>query len=621
MQKLSKAAAVTIGVALCLVSVYVIIGFHTFLRWWVKRPGLYNIDVAPVDPDLFWISACALCFAIALVWLILSSRLKTVSKPKLALAAVLLLLSLVPLKNSALQHTLFFAFAGPGSVLIFVAGAGMAQKSLSLLSRGRGKIMAMTERNWMVLIFLLSLVFYALAAVFLFSRIPHTLDEMDYLFHARTFEHARLWAPVPAPIDFFRFTNIIAKDGRWFSQYPPAWPALLLVGLKLGAPWLVNPVLGACLTLVIYLFGLEFFGKETARLGSVLAVFSPYQIIMNSGMMSHTSCALFSILFLLLLRQGLERGSMTRAFFALLCLGLAVAVRPFSAFLVALPGALLMAARFFQAPLKTVKLLPAAALGLAIPIALLLYYNRLTTGSALLFGYQYLNGRAADLGFGMRQFPFPHTFLEGLVVLHSRMVLISEKLLETTVPSLALAALAFIYGKRDFKLYWMALVFLSLPVGHIFYFGNDMCYPPRYLFESVPALLILCAAGIKAAGEKWGANPEVAHFGLVVAALAFFIFIPSQILSYRRAGDIGPDLEQAIEHERLQGSLVLIENLYYPMGMIRQSPFLDGDNIYARDLADRRQELFKQFPSKPVWNFYRDPKTQQFVLKPLQQAP
>jgi hypothetical protein len=258
---------------------------------------------------------------------------------------------------------------------------------------------------------------------------------------------------------------------------------------------------------------------------------------------------------------------------------------------------------------------------MALPLALLFYYNHLTTGSALVFGYQYLNARAADLGFGLRQFPFPHTLREGLLVFHSRMVMISEKLFETPVPALAFAALAFILEKPNRKLVWLASIFLALPLGHIFYFGNDLHYPPRYIFEGVPGLIILCAVGINAARNKWGANPGLAHFALVVAALAFFIFIPAQILSWRNAGDIGNDFPRLLKARQVKGALVLIEELYYPMGMIQQSPFLDGDNIYARDLAGRRPEIIARYPGRPVWVFSFDRQANRFKLEPLASSP
>ena len=45
---------------------------------------------------------------------------------------------------------------------------------------------------------------------------------------------------------------------RWFAKYPPLVPALLSVGLAIGLPWLVNPLLGA---LLVEIGGYKLFEK------------------------------------------------------------------------------------------------------------------------------------------------------------------------------------------------------------------------------------------------------------------------------------------------------------------------------------------------------------------------
>jgi hypothetical protein len=137
----------------------------------------------------------------------------------------------------------------------------------------------------------------------------------------------------------------------------------------------------------------------------------------------------------------------------------------------------------------------------------------------------------------------------------------------------------------------------------------------------VPGLVVLCAAGINAARNKWSNNPGLAHYALILAALALILFIPAHILSWRNAGDIGNDFPRLLKERRVKGALVLVQDLYYPMGIIRQSPFLDGDNIYARDLAGRRQEIIARFPGRPVWVFSFDKRTNRFALEPLASSP
>lgn len=609
------------GLLLALFSAHLTLISPNFLRGYIKRPWLYNIDVVPVDRNLFLIAAGALLAGMILDWLLLRRRLKSIPSSRILIIGLLLLVLLVPLKNSALQHTLFFAVAGLASVLIFVSSPGLERKSMMILEKLWSRVQAVSSRNWIFLIFFSSLAFHLCCALFLLDAFPHTLDEIDYFSQAKIFARGRLWAVLPEPRQFFHFINMVEKDGRWFAQYPPGWPALLAIGVKLGVPWAVNPLLGALMVLLIFFLARELFDEKTARLSSLLALFSPYFIIMNSTMMSHTSCAAALLAFLILLWRAGQRKSRGQAFFAFFFLGLAATIRPYSAFLVWLPGMGLMIYELRKYPVDILRFLPGLALGFGIPLSLFLYYNHLTTGSALVFGYQYLHGNTGDLGFGPRQFPFPHTFFEGLIVLHSRMVLISERLFESAAPALALAVLPFVLAKPNKKLVWLAALFLSVPIGQIFYFGNDMTYSPRYIFEGVPALVILCAAGIKAGRDRWRGNRSLAHYALVVILLAFLIFIPSQILSYRSAGDIGPELQDELKAKKVTHSLVLIEELYFPMGMILQSPFLDGDNIYARDLPGRGDEIISRFPGRPVWIFRHGKNSSPFVLERLDRQP
>jgi hypothetical protein len=50
------------------------------------------------------------------------------------------------------------------------------------------------------------------------------------------------------------------------------------------------------------------------------------------------------------------------------------------------------------------------------------------------------------------------------------------------------------------------------------------------------------------------------------------------------------------------------------MGMMLQSPFLDGDNIYVRQLKGREQEIFSLFPQRPGYQFCYNAKSGQFEL-------
>jgi hypothetical protein len=67
-----------------------------------------------------------------------------------------------------------------------------------------------------------------------------------------------------------RITDFRDDQGHRFSQFSPGWPALLAVGVNLGTPWLINPLLGALLIFLMLEYVEQRMGKELVRVASLL---------------------------------------------------------------------------------------------------------------------------------------------------------------------------------------------------------------------------------------------------------------------------------------------------------------------------------------------------------------
>src|SRR6266480_1552815 len=117
----------------------------------------------------------------------------------------------------------------------------------------------------------LSSVFLLEALVIYFAvaqRSPMSGDDYSYMYQAKLFASGKVYAEDPLydlanPLHDCVVTSCI-KDyqGHRFSQYPPGWPALLAIGVALGTPWVVNPLLGALLVFLILLYVERHIGKE-----------------------------------------------------------------------------------------------------------------------------------------------------------------------------------------------------------------------------------------------------------------------------------------------------------------------------------------------------------------------
>jgi len=74
-----------------------------------------------------------------------------------------------------------------------------------------------------------------LISLYVFNRTPHVHDEAAYNFQAKIFLKGRLYVPSPCAKEIFDFPHVV-NNGRWYSQYPPGFPALLSIGYIFKAP-------------------------------------------------------------------------------------------------------------------------------------------------------------------------------------------------------------------------------------------------------------------------------------------------------------------------------------------------------------------------------------------------
>ena len=177
------------------------------------------------------------------------------------------------------------------------------------------------------------------------ERLPHLPDSVVYLLQARWLTDGRLSQAVSAiqsHLDVpFTYTT---TAGRWIAHYPPGWPLLLAIGLWLGVPWAVAPLLGALYVLLVWRLGRELFDAPTALIAAALAALSPMARLIFGSFLSHAASSAAIALALLLAAVARRRGSPLAACAGGLVVGLAFGIRPLAAIAVALPVAALMLA-------------------------------------------------------------------------------------------------------------------------------------------------------------------------------------------------------------------------------------------------------------------------------------
>src|SRR5262245_51951056 len=66
------------------------------------------------------------------------------------------------------------------------------------------------------------------------QEFPNSGDEYVYLYQAATLAGGHLSNPQPPSPDFFQALYVAHEHGRAFGTFPPGWPLLLSLAIRLG---------------------------------------------------------------------------------------------------------------------------------------------------------------------------------------------------------------------------------------------------------------------------------------------------------------------------------------------------------------------------------------------------
>jgi 4-amino-4-deoxy-L-arabinose transferase-like glycosyltransferase len=483
--------------------------------------------------------------------------------------------------------------------------------------------------NWLMGLKPLVLVAGAALVVFLaasmvswrvLGHVPRIHDDVAQLFQARLFAHGRLFAVSPPVPQFFDMMLMI-NDGRWYSQYPPGHPLMLMLGVLVGAPWLINPLLGALTVVAAYLLGREIYDERTARLGTLLLAFSPYFVLTSGQFINHSSSLFFAMLFLLCyfrsLRSPQKTGESGRAawpavfgLLAGLALGMVVLVRPYTGLLIAVPFALDALYRLVRAPGRNFGRFALMALGALVMVGLLMGYNYLTSGNALELGYVTRYGAGHGLGFNKSGWGQVYTLAKAFVATGLDLNAVNRWFFEFPVPALLFVAILFAARRARRYDFLLLGVFAALVAGYFFYWWHALLSGPRWEYESLPVLALLMARGVRTTPdyvrETLGLNAEPARTRqgmgrlLVLCYLSVFaVAVPCLIRDL--PGTLGTQTStlRTVRAAGLTQALVVTPRMG-DVFLANQVP-PGGNIVFAKDLGPLNPLLVQAYPGRKLY--------------------
>ncbi|HLA68826.1 MAG TPA: glycosyltransferase family 39 protein [Bacteroidota bacterium] len=536
------------------------------------------------------------------------------------LALEFFLFTLIPVSNDYIHDArsvmLFLMMGSLGVMYLWIGLIPGIAPLLSIDSLRQGILGTYNSCRWIALesplvpflvtLFLIEFALTNAVSYYVFEHIPHVNDSVAQLFQAKIFATGNLTAPTPPHKEFFEYIHMIS-NGQWYSQYPPGHPFLLMLGVLVGAPWIVNPLLGSMSIIALYFLGAALYGKKVGRLSAILGILSPFVLFMSSGFMNHTGAMFFFILFAFYFVKLLHTTRFLHGALSGAALGMLVTIRPYSA--AALASVFLLYGLYciMRRPGELWAAGAGFVLALLVFTGLLLTFNSLTNGNPLVFGYETLHGARYRPGLGSGLWGGPHTIARGLLQSITNLNGLNKYLFDWPVPSLLGVLVLFVSLPKNVWDYILVGTFGAVVVAYFFFWFQDWCFGPRFLFEASSLLLVLTARGIE-------------RIPLVVTTILGFLFslrririgtffflcllvgiglgtnIPPHLGHYGDSyWDVNGDVLTAVRQKGIKQAIVFTRTNFGDV-FSANSPLLDEELIFARDFGERNSVLMKLFP-------------------------
>ncbi len=468
----------------------------------------------------------------------------------------------------------------------------------------------------------------SLLAWVVLERMPHVPDEVAYIFHAKYLAAGKVYLPMPPDTSALAVDFTIADGTKWYSAVPLGWPLVLAIGVWLGVPWLMSPLLGGATVLLAHVLLRRLYDRDLADAAALLLAGSPWLLYMSASMMTHGPTLVLALLGLIGVERAREHGSVAGGALAGLSFGALLHTRPLEAVIVAGVAGLWWLAVGWK-KLKPAALGATALTGGAMT-ALLLAYNRMLTGSATKLPLEYWTDLnyypgANRLGFGKDIGNFGWTGLDALkghgpidVVMNTNhnLYMLNFEMFGWACGSLIFVLLlALLRRSKKDALMW-GLVAGTWAGLSLYWFSGGPDFGARYwyqMFVPLVALSVLGAQEFAAALSKQSSeahsNTRVWAFVMLATIIGTINLLPWRALDkYRNYRGVVPDVRTLMRENNFGKSLVFVRGKPFPdyaSAIPFNPPTFDRDYpgpIFALEVSPESTARLKEyFSDRPVW--------------------
>ena len=442
---------------------------------------------------------------------------------------------------------------------------------------------------------------------FVLQSCAHIGDEANYLFTAKIFASGRLYASLP-PVDsaFFETGGLVFDKNRVFGIFFPGQSVLFALGQLVHMPSVVNPLLAGVLTIIIVWAGRQLYDIQTGIIAGILSMVSPFLLFQGASYFSHL---LPAVCITLVITWALKHRTVSTVFFSGVLCGVVLLFRPLSAAITVIFTGIFIGIKIIENRKQVARTLLVYGGFFAagfLPFCLVfLMYNNALTGSFLITPHQYALPRQKII-FGM------HSLLNTFVNCTG----LACDLTGVPVISLLLLPVFFFSGSPHSKALFVFIA--SYIIGYSAYPYHGLSYGPRFYFELLPFLLVICSRMSVDENRSPDADrhnrlpfmPRISPFVLAGTTIVISLFgaLPARMAVFGKRGAI-LNIEKKIAGVVKTPAVVFIRNSNrdkdrlspFFAGLQLNTPDFNGEVVYANYLPDKIGEFEKVYANRHMY--------------------
>lgn len=504
------------------------------------------------------------------------------------------------------------------------------------------------SKKFIFYISLLGLIILSSIAWFVYEGVPKG-DAVNVFFQAKIFASGNLFVPLPNHPEFFHEASMIQHEGKWFAMLPPGHALILVPFYLLNLGWLCGPILGVLSLILLFVICRQYFDEQTAKLATVLALISPYFLLMQASFIPHSSGIMFGLLFFWLYLKAVSGQNTLHYLLAGGSAGMLFLIRPYTAIAFIFPFVIysfyLLIKR--KVALKNLLLL---GFGMSIFCLMAILYNKALTGDFSTFPYHLHSvegynriGFGANVGAGTFGI-VGHNPIKAIINLGYNFFVTSMHLHGTPLLSLFPAIIFVWKGKKQREDYLLIAIIGSLLLFHFFYWFHGVSPTgSRYYFEVIFAMLILSGRGIILLCQKLAnklnigqadhsdlKNKYLSKILIIILIFNLLIYLPRCFKFFKTSGwgetrkiqqlvkNINSKTLVFIQSPNLTTPVTKNVNMFiYGSGFNYNDPGLEGKYLFVHWLDEKQNQQLKiHYPHRIPYLVTFDESSKQYLLRP-----